>query len=242
MLNRLALRIATVRALRGKTYALANVFDSQQTAIDDLARDQPQPFIVVYTDDGRYNSGHRDLLSYTGDHRVDVGYQHLVIEMGITQLMTLRDDAGNELTGAGSPRTDAALEYRIDLMERQVIAALLDQSSDWAGFWREMVVKVATRDSSRGGNVQDGVRFVGRQIRLSVELWREPTPGAALSKLWQRFLALAQADADLAPLVPDVVASLAGAGTYTDSQLVAMTYGLSGSEMAALKFPLEPNP
>jgi len=235
MLTRLALRLATVRALRGKTLAGSNVLDSEIGPIEDIAKDKPRPVIVVYTDDGKFSSAGRDLFASSGDSRVDVGFQHLVIEILLTQRMKMLDDDGNAINGAVPPVLDPALAFNIDLIERQVYAALMDTSpaAEWAEMWRRLAVDIGDRDSQIGASMRDGIRFSGRQIKLSVKMLREPRPGDPIGPVFARFIALAQGEPDLAALVPVIQASLAGPA-LTDWEAVAGRYGLTREESRAL--------
>lgn len=236
MLTRLALRLATVRALRGKTLAGSNVLDSEIGPVEDIAKDKPRPVIIVYTDDGKFSGAGRDLFSPAGDNRVDVGFQHLIIEILVTQRMKMLDDEGQEIEGALPPVLDAALAFNIDLIERQVYAALMDASpaANWAEMWRRLSLDIGDRDSQLGMSKRDGVRFAGRQIKLSVKLLREPRPGDPISPVFARFIALAQAEPDLAPLVPLIQSALAGPA-LTDWEAVSGRYGFTRDEARALQ-------
>ena len=234
MLNRLALRLATVRALRGRTLARDRVHDSEHSAIDEVAVDRPLPFIVVYTDDAQYNHGDRDLWSTSGNKRVGSGYQKLVIEIAMTQRMQLVGENGEPVEDAVQPATDAAMELNLDIIERQVIAALMDPQSAWAEMWRELVDHIGDHESQRGVSMRDGVRFAGRQITLSVQLAKEPPAGAPKGPRWTRFLALASEDPTLAQVVPVLEALLAG-HDLPDWQIGRGAYGLTLEEARALQ-------
>lgn len=233
MLNRLALRLATVRALRGRTLADERVYDSEHGAIDEVAVERPLPFIVVYTDDAQLHHGDRDLWSTSGNKRVGSGYQKLVIEIAMTQRMRVTGENGEPVAGAVQPETDAAMEFNLDVVERQIIAALMDPQSPWAEMWREIVDHVGDRQSQRGVSLRDGVRFAGRQITLDVQLMKDPVPGAPLGPIWTRFLALASDDPTLAPVVPALEALLVGR-ELSDWQIGRSAYGLTLDETRAL--------
>lgn len=242
MLNRLALRIATVRALRGRTLAGSRVLDSEIAPIDDIAAEHPTPVIVVYTDDGHFRGAGRDLFGTSGDTRVDVGFQHLVIDIAMTQRMTLTDEAtGQQIEDAVPPVTDAALEFNLDIIERQVVVALMDTApaAKWAEMWRQLVLDIGDRESRRGASMRDGVRFAGRQIRLSCKIPKDPPAGVAIGPLWANFLSLAAEEADLAPILPLLNQAIAGAELTPDEALQS-AYGLTRAEADALKTALPP--
>lgn len=236
MLNRLALRLATVRALRGRTNAGDAVVDSDMGAIDEFASDKPKPVIVVYTDDASFAIGDRDLQSGPGSSRYDSGFQKLVIEIAMTQRMTLTDEDGEQIETAVPPVTDAALELNLDIIEAQVIRALMWPAADapWSELWRRLAKRVGDRDTQRGASKRDGVRFAGRQITLNIELAKEPLPGQPLPKLWTDWLALAATDTSLASVLPAIEAMLAVGENLPADRALQGAYGLTRDEAKAL--------
>ena len=241
MLNKIAIRLATVRALRGKTLAGDNVIDSEYGAIDEMAGDKPKPFIIVYTDDAQYAVTGRDLYGTGGSDRVDSGTQKLVIEIGLTQRMKVDEDKdGNPIVEAVAPVTDAAMELNIDIIERQIMDALTDPRSDakWAEMWRRFVSAIKNKDVQRGASARDGVRFAGRQITLSVQLHKDPPAGETVRPLWADFLALAATDPTLALVLPVIEAVLTG-NELNDYEMVRAAYGLTEREARALQINLD---
>jgi hypothetical protein len=236
MLNRLALRLSTVRALRGATFAGPNVLDSEHGGIDELAMnsDEPQPYIVVHTDDGMFHgSGARDLFGTQGDGRVGSGFQKLIIEIGVTQKMLFVDEAGQQVLQPGTPVTDPLLEIHLDLIERQVYAALSDEGSEWAEVWRTFATSTGDRQSQRGASTREGLRFAGRQITLDVSMPRDPTPGDKIGPLWKRFIALAKRDPSLTKIVPLIEQALL-AKPVADWRSAMRGCGLTHDEAKAL--------
>ena len=222
-LSRFALRTATVKALRGRTFAGAMVRDSEIGPIDEMAAESRIPFVVVYTDDVQVAGRGTDLLSSDGKCA-------LVLEIGVTTRMAA--DGDWEI-----PTTDAGMELTIDAIERQARATLASPAPDnpWAELWRDLVQAVHEVKSQRGAAAKDGVRFAGRQIVVDVELLREPHPGRPLGPVWQRFLALAAADSDLAGLVP-MLTTLAtgGAVNWPEWRRVEAAFGLSRARSRAM--------
>lgn len=235
MLARLALRLATVQALRGRTLAGASVRDSELSPIDEVGAAEAAPVVVVYTDDGNFSAAGRDLFACQGDGRVEFGYQQLVIEIALTKRMKFRAEDGLEVEDVLPPALDPALAFALDLIERQIYCALMDTAPGavWAEMWRRLAIDVGDRVSQLGNAKHEGLRVAGRQIRLSVRLPRDPAPGAAAGPLWTDFMALVAATPDLAPLVPALTAALAGT-PVTDWRQTARTYGLTGGEARAM--------
>lgn len=245
MLNRLALRLATVRALRGRTMAGNRVFDSATGPIDDIAVEHPSPVIVVYTDDSQLTIAGRDLYATGGDGRVDSGTQKLIIEVALTQRMqVVHPDSGVPIRDPHTGEvmlepmqlvTDAGLELTLDILERQVTDALMApvNSSEWAEMWRLLVDSVGDKQSLRGGSSRDGVRFAGRQIMFSCFLAKDPPALTKIGPTWERFLQLAAATPDLATVLPAIRAAI-GTGTGEPDAQLANLLGLSRPELVAI--------
>ena len=221
-LARFVLRTATVKALRGRTFAADMVRDSEIGPIDDAAKDKEIPFVVVYTDDVEGGGAGTDLAENDGK-------QCLVIEIGVTTRMKAKGEWA-------IPTTDAGMELTIDAIERQIRLALGSPANPWGELWRDLVLSIDARKSQRGAAAKDGVRFAGRQLVLDVSLPREPHPGRPMGPIWQRFMALAAADADLAGLVP-MLTQLAtgGAEDWPEWWRVRAAYGLSQARAEALR-------
>ncbi|MBB4287670.1 hypothetical protein [Roseospira goensis] len=195
-LSRLALRIVTVAALRGRTWAGDAVRDSAIPPLDVAARTERLPFLSVYTDDGETVPRHGDLLSG------QPGFA-LIIEMAVTAQMAP--------DGAWAiPTTDAGMETTLDLLDRQIRRALMDPDDPWAGLWRALVIDIAVVRTQRGASADQGTRFAGRQIELQVRTLAEPRSGVTASGVWADLLARLEADAALAPLAPVLRAEIEG--------------------------------
>jgi hypothetical protein len=213
---RLALRLATVQALKGCTLAGAHVRDSEQGPLDEQAA-PVQPAIVVFTDDGTRRDTKHPRELFGGD-----GTQTLIIEIMVTQ-RTETPDADGVLEVAWSmPATDAGMEIAIDLIERQIAVALSDPDNAWAEMWRQLVMEIGERQSVRGSAGRDGMRFSGRQLNWPVHLPRDPEPGQAPAPLWADFVALMRSTPDLQQHADVVEAAIRGLPTLdADGQIRA---------------------
>lgn len=226
-LAREALRLCTVRALRGKTHAGDRVRDSEQGPADDFAADKALPEILVYTDEGASGVAPRDLF--------DGGVYDLVIEIVMTQRMKVQFEGGGESEVVDMPQTDAAMELTIGAIEREIKCALMQPDSPWAEIWRRFALKYSVKDR-RGSSMRDGLRFAGRQLALAVELPRDPVPGQAPGPLWTDFLALVDATPDLVPISPVLHALVAGGDVELPAwQVLRGGYGMTLDEARALQ-------
>lgn len=229
-LAREALRLCTVRALRGATLVGARVRDSEQGPIEDYVKDKSEPEILVYTDDCTVPTTEPRQL-FAG------GRQDLVIEILCTQRMQVRLPDGDEIEDALLPiETDAAMEFTIGVISRQVMVALMNPASAWAEMWREFAPVITNLQDRRGSSMRDGVRFAGRQIVLTVQLRRDPVPGQAPGPAWSKFLALVDDTPDLAPIAPTLHALIEGGDVaLPDWQILRGGYGMTLEEARALQ-------
>lgn len=228
-LPRLAARLATVAALRGRTLAGAAVSDSEIPPVDVVARDKPLPFISVYTDDVEASPTGRDLLG------ADVTFA-LVIEIGVTAQMKFRLDNGEVVEGEGSPPTDAQIELAIDVIEHQILATLQGSQDAWPELWRRLIAKVKGYKSIRGASSDKGLRFAGRQIVLTVTpLCGLQFPGEPLVGVWGDLLAALEADPVMSGSASWLRAAIAGEQLPSWRVTQAMQ-GLADGEARALGF------
>lgn len=226
-IQRLAHRIATVAAIRGKTLAGAAVRDSAVAPIDIAASDEPAPFIAVYTDD--QSSGMRGLDAGRPSDTLSI-----VIEFGVTAKMTFVDNDGNEFQEPGQPPTDAQMEITLDMIERQIRVALADDGNAWAEIWRRLHTGDPEYSSTRGASAERGVRFAGRQLTIEVRPLPEPPAGASATGVWADLIAAVEADAATASLAPIVRDMIEGGDVALDWQIVRRSLALDEAEADSL--------
>lgn len=204
-LPRLAVRVASVAALRGRTLAGDAVHDSAIQTVDVLAAGARHPFVVVYTDDGEAQPSQADPASGQASFS-------LIIEFAVAALRRPEEGGDPELL---IPPADAALEVDLDRMERQILVALRDPANAWGVLWRRFVTEITVRRSRRGASAERGLRFAARQIEMQVRSLAEPPFGAPAAGVWTDFLAALAADPSTAPLEPLVRAEIEGEGSGT---------------------------
>lgn len=210
----LALRLATVLALRGHTVAGDRVMDSAITPVDQRVAAERQPALAVYTDDLSASPEGRDLLG--GDRSLQ-----LVIEIVVADQVEHEGEVSITV-----PETDEGLELTINLAERQVLRALQAEAGGWAEIWRGLVLKINKVESQRGAGDKGGVRFAARQLVLTVQPLAEPGFGAVATGVWRAFLDQLALEADFAALVPLLETEFEGAA-LTDWRQVQALLGLT---------------
>lgn len=223
---RLAVRLAAVNAIRGRTWAGDRVKDSQIAPMHEAAPDEALPFVAVYTDDAELEGAAHDTAS-------NAGKLALVFEIGVTTKMKPRRDG--QPGEWAIPTTDAGMEMTIDGIARQIALALDDPGNAWAALFKTLCPSIIARRAQRGASAQDGMRFAARQMTYEVETLREPVAGRAPSGVWARFLTLAAADPLLADSVPVLETLITGGATnWPEIRRVIANYGYTTEEAAAL--------
>lgn len=189
-IGRIALRIATIEALRGNTSVHDNVLDSEIGSLDvaadeSLRTNQEKPFISVYTDSAR-----ADDLS--GGRRLWVnGHTELLIETGMAASMTETDpETGAKTIIGGIPATDAAFELFLDVVDRQMIAVLMDPNNVWSEIWKSLIRDIVRVERRRTADAETGTRMAAHQQCLICDLLPDPVYGEAVAEtsVWRRLL------------------------------------------------------
>ncbi|MFO1150999.1 MAG: hypothetical protein U1E62_21705 [Alsobacter sp.] len=198
-LARLALRLATIRALRGATFAEDRVFDSAILGIDFVEEHERMPVLVVTTDDDEGDVEGIDLAA--ADRKVD-----LVIEMAVGTFVKVDDNVRMTI-----PHTDEGLELSLDLMGRDVLRALQAGDSEWSLLWRAFALRIDTVTARRGSDSKDGLRFAARQLVITVQPLAEPPFGQGVAAgPWATFLTALRLDPQFLTIADLVEASIAG--------------------------------
>lgn len=179
----LALRTATIEALRGATFAGDQVFDSAIQPLDELVNGSPVPLITVSVDDTETRMSGLDFLM--ADLSLD-----LVIELAVATFIRAEAPDGGVMVEVTVPYTDDGLEWTLDLMERQIFRRLAEDAL-WPTLWRDLACKCTKRVTRRGADSAKGAKFAARQIVLTLNPLLEPPPGGApaIGSVFGRFLA-----------------------------------------------------
>lgn len=227
-LTALALRLATIRALKGRTFAEDRVFDSKINPVNLVVKDEKKPVIVVTTDDNDTTITGRDIRH--GDHRLE-----LVIEVAVTTKISVTVEDGGTADILTIPASDAGLETTIGLIGWQISKALSADGGAWGDLWRTLVVKVHSITSRRGADDENGVRYAARQFVFLIDHVADPTPGEELDDgdAWHRALSMMKADNELSDIAK-IIQSEIGQGDYMPWEIARGKLGLSNDEAVVM--------
>lgn len=207
----LALRLATVFALRDQTWAGTSVLDQPINPIEGLSK-ATKPVIAVYTGDDVVKADARDWMA--GDRT-----SNLVIQIYLPA----------DLTVPNGPRIDALRdggEFALGIIWRQIESVLLKDTSPWASLWRSLIFSVHDV-SSRPYliEIETGPRLVARETIFAVDTVASPD-FAPPSGLWADLVALMTSTPELQPLATLVDAAIRGGSDLPDWAIAAAQMGM----------------
>lgn len=223
-LIRFAVRQCAARAIAGATLAEGRVFMSVIDPISAKLTEERAPVITVNTDDHKQAGDGRDLTG--GEAHLD-----LVFEAAIAaRVQTVGTDGSGAEVAVTIIEADAGLDLTLDLIEHQIVRALLGPSP-WADLFRCFAPVIHERHSRRGADAS-GTRWAARQLVIRCDTLAEPVGAEDIAPgtVWGDFIASMDADASLAPIAPLIRATLAG--DARDWVRGAAMMGLSPDQMA----------
>jgi len=230
MISALALRTCALRALQGNTLVGDAVSDSTITPIDEALKASSSPFIVVSTEDMEKSVQGRSVGSGAG--KID-----LVLEIGVAHFLKVpaTNDA-EESIQVVIPQTDAGVEISLDLIERQALRALEIGGGAWGDLFRDLCPEYGRLVSRRGAGADKGVKFAARQIVIECRPIFEPAFGVVPEDggIYARWLDALGEDAEFAPLVPAIRATIIG-DVIPDWRALGTIVGLTLAEQNALR-------
>lgn len=214
------LRMCAVAALREKTSAGDRVYDSDNSPLIDKLTAETHPYITVFTDnDNRMELEGMDLYSTQRN-------LSLSMEFGLASAITAD---GKTNPTIHIPYTDQAFEAFVDIMESQIVAALVgDPSSQWGEILKQIVTRVYRMSSRRGGSSDRGTRWAARQLTLVCQTIGDPIPGYVLSSSHpiRQFIALARDTDGMGPAA-DLIETMLENVNSPDYRKVQSWLGLS---------------
>ncbi|HEV7293095.1 MAG TPA: hypothetical protein VGN79_12320 [Devosia sp.] len=234
-LTRIALRIAAVEALKGRTLA-ERVMDTPNGALDiqadgSLRTNEERPFISVYTDQGKAEN-------ITGRSLIENGVCDIVFEMGISMAMTEvnQETGATTIVGIAVPATDRSFEFFLDIVQRQIADALNDPANAWAEIYRGLHYRVVKIEYAGARNTDDGQRLAGHQMRISLELADDPVAGEELDAddPFAKFLALLEASDDAIYQTQAATMRQLLTGSNEPWETLQRRHGMTAAELLAL--------
>jgi hypothetical protein len=197
-LYRIALRAATVLAIKGRTQAGEHVYDSRNDPLEEIVAGVAVPIIAVYTEEDKNTHDSRELA-------LVIEFTVNIRERGAPDAGTVVP-AGNGRDGEDAvwvPQTDDGLEITLDIIEQEIRDALEGSTSEAADIWNTLVIDIRENSSKRGVlDPQKTNRLAARQLLLRVKMLKDPKVGAPIPQVLERLLKLLEADYRYSPTAP----------------------------------------
>jgi hypothetical protein len=223
-----AIRTCLGQALIGKTLAGDRIHDSAVQPIEEMIKPEPQPFIVVSTDDEESEPRGWELLD--AKRAINV-----VVEIaigGLTKVDLPETEGGGEALRLEIPHTDEGLETTLNMVGRQIYREIL-VAGPWSDLFRDIAFNCTKVTVRRGANTEGGTRFAARQYVFTCDTIAEPDFGAQPEGQFARLIGLMQADEFLAKDVPLVRRMIVG-DLLADWQRAQVEIGLTNASYRAL--------
>lgn len=239
----IAIRTCIVEALLNRTDVGANVQDSpiggiKVDADGQISAMDKDPFIAVYTDASQ-------VVDISGPMAVTENHSlTTVIEWGISSAMGEIDAETGEtrLFGQAFAATSAAYEFRLDMIARQLLDALVDPENEWSELFRGFQHKASEVRRIRTSNDQDTVKLAGHQLSIVANYIDDPVMGQEIPLPFQAFFAACDASGE--PLLIARKQMIEGhlTGERLDIKVLQAQLGLTDAETLALGLgPLTPD-
>lgn len=223
-----ATRTCLGAALVGRTLAGDRVYDSAVQPIEEMVKPEPQPFLVVGTDDEEIMPRGWALLD--ADRELN-----FVVEIaigGMTRIDLPEAEGGGAALRLDIPHTDDGLETTLNMVGRQIMREIM-VGGPWSDLLRDITFGLKKVTVRRGANTEQGTRFAARQYVFTADTVAEPDFGAEPKGIWVRLLDLMQADPRLAADVPLIRRMIVG-DVLPDWRRVQVDLGLTNRSYRAL--------
>jgi hypothetical protein len=216
-----ALRVAMVYALRGRTYAGTNVFDSPNDPItESLDGDDAKVVIAVFLNSTNATVEGEDILHPTSN-AVD-----LMVQAFMPDKLEIQLSGGSV---AIRTRNEGG-QFAMNMLERQIERVLLADDTPWATFLRRVIAKHrAVKTQSFVVQTDRNVEITARETVFTLETCDNPGFGTTANEFWNSFLTLMAGEPALAPLVPVVRAEIESPNPLTDWRIAAIDLGVDAN-------------
>jgi hypothetical protein len=185
-------QIAVVEALRGRTAALGNVFDSKMDTLPGLLKGGAEPVLVFSIEESV-----EDADDATDGFLGRGGRLTGMMQSAVASGKEVRNGQGT-VTVPVLGETDSAYEALLNIIDRQWRAVLHDHANPWSMVFRDLVVSVGPIRTVRATDPETGTKHACRFSQFEIETLPEPLPGDPIADAISAGLALMASDGDAA--------------------------------------------
>lgn len=185
------IQIAMVEAVRDRTLAGADVFDSRMDPLPDLVKGVTRPFVIFSVEESSSQGAHdgpleSGLLGRTAELTV-------LVQTGVASGHEIKDGNGVRLIAAIG-ESDSAFEATLNILDRQWRARLTDYDNPWAEILRGLVTQVGKIIDTRSSDPETGTKHATRFVQVNLSVMPDPLPGEPIPAPIEAGLAAMEAD------------------------------------------------
>lgn len=185
-------QIAVVEALRGRTAALGNVFDSKMDTLPGLLKGGAEPVLVFSIEESV-----EDADDATDGFLGRGGRLTGMMQSAVASGKEISDGQGTVIVPVLG-ETDSAYEALLNIVDRQWRAVLHDHANPWSMVFRDLVVSIGPIRTVRATDPETGTKHACRFAQFEIETLPEPLPGDPIADAISAGLALMASDGDAA--------------------------------------------
>lgn len=182
-------QIAMVEAVRGKTIAKDDVFDSRIDSLQDLLTNSRRPLLIFSIEESQQD----------GEGSLDNGFLgrpgklQVLVQAAVASVQEVRD--GNDVVIVPSiGESDASFEATLNMLDRQWKTVLSGYADPWVNVFRGLVTRVGKISDARAVDPETARKHASRYTQFELEVIDEPLPGDPVPPTIEQGLALLEAD------------------------------------------------
>ncbi|WP_394689048.1 hypothetical protein [Hoeflea sp.] len=223
-------QVAVVEALRGRTAALSNVFDSNMDTVDGLLKGGALPVIVFSIEETSEDADDAtDGLLGRG------GVLTAMMQSAVASGKEIQNDQGTVVVPELG-ETDSAYEALLNLVDHQWRDVLHRHDNPWSVVFRDLVVSIGAIRTVRATDPATGTKHACRFAQFDIQTLPEPLPGDPTPDVISEGLDLMASDGDpsYAALAQTWQGILDGNVEWADWEKLQSTLFASCGDRAAL--------
>jgi len=225
------IQIAMVEAVRGKTLAGDDVFDSRIDSLPALLKDSRRPMLIFSVEESKQDEDGSSEKGFFG-RRSEL---QVLVQAAVASVREVRD--GNDVVMLPSVgESDAGFEATLNMLERQWKTVLTAHESPWANVFRGLVNCVGKISDARAVDPETGRKHASRYTQVALDVIDEPLPGDPTPEVVELGLALLEADGDAgyAEIAGLYRSMLNHGNAWPDWRKIQSSLFMSRDQMAAL--------
>lgn len=230
-------QIAVVEAVRNRTLAGNDVFDSRMDTLDSLLKGERRPLLIFSIEEAEQEVGGQGESGLLGRAARLTAF----VQAGVASGEAVRD-GNNTIIRPAIGETDAAYEATLNILDRQWRQILHDFEDPWAVLFRELVTGVGVIKDTRASDPETGSKHAARFTQFHLNVIADPLPGDDIPECIAAGLDLLEADGDAgyAQIAGDWRALLSGGQDWPAWRQLQSSLFASRGKLAALGHgPLE---